>query len=206
MRVLLFLCFLMSASCFSHSPSGVHIGKGQVDDVLEIRDTINVAFQADAYFKKPEYYNRISQDCSQVHTMMKSSTGCFLVAKEQGKGGKMMGCLYTYWSSEKEGRKEPLGSCSHVAVLPDYEGRGIGRALIRAAEKVCCLELGVGDGGLLLMEIPVINSRTTVPLHPLSTIKTLVPRAPLPSTRPALRSNRSTSSIYFFDLWKGNRT
>ncbi|KAH9103931.1 hypothetical protein AeMF1_019852 [Aphanomyces euteiches] len=114
-------------------------------DVDAIVATAGDAFMADAFFKKPEYHVRFSNQ--DVQTVMKEPNAAFLVA-ESTTDHAIYGCIYVEWTVDK------VGHFSAVSVPKAFENQGVGRAMIQAAEDfvVAC--------GCEKMEITVVSVRT----------------------------------------------
>lgn len=136
-------------------------------EATAVKDVINAAFQADAFFKKPEYQNRFALE--EVKRMMDRKDGAFLVCvkQEEGEGDAkvdpvIMGSLRLEWELRSAGSEEELvGHFSAVSVLNQYASRGIGKSLVLAAEE-CLVEEAQRQGcpkAGVVMEIGVINLR-----------------------------------------------
>jgi hypothetical protein len=150
----------------------VTIRKALAKDAEAIVNTTNVAFMADAFFKKKEYHNRFTRD--DVVAMMTAADSCFIVAecedfdiddeKSSGGGGGddsnnvpvvvrdvlnagptkgsptkaftpvslLCGSMYLHWTSEKTAL---VGKFSAVSVPAQFAKRGLGVALVAAAEE-----------------------------------------------------------------------
>ncbi|KAG9414545.1 hypothetical protein AC1031_007952 [Aphanomyces cochlioides] len=114
-------------------------------DVDAIVATAGDAFMADAFFKKPEYHVRFSNQDVQI--MMKEPNAAFLVA-ESTTDHAIYGCIYVEWTDDQ------VGHFSAVSVPKAFENQRVGRAMIQAAEDL------VAACGCEKMEITVVSVRT----------------------------------------------
>ncbi len=108
-----------------------------ISDVAAIVAVTNDAYVADEFFKLPQYYARFTAD--DVRDMIAGS-GVFLVGHVPGEPQKVCASCYIVRTVSVVGPAEQptgihaAGNFSAVAVARAYEKRGIGAALIRAAE------------------------------------------------------------------------
>eukprot|EP01038_Epipyxis_sp_PR26KG_P007046 gene7046-9621_t len=111
-----------------------------LEDVSGIVDTTNDAFMADAFFKKPEYHQRFTQD--NVLNMISSENSMFLIAvqssdSESSGNRNVYGSIYLHWTVKHDSDNksiEFIGKFSAVSVPKKYERNGIGKALVFAVE------------------------------------------------------------------------
>ncbi len=105
------------------------------EHAADIMRVTNEAYVADKFFKKPEYYDRFS--LADVESMLKDPASDFLVARNVADGA-IYGSLYITVSLNGSGESTTnhvTGLFSAVAVSPSFSRRGIGSALVQAAEK-----------------------------------------------------------------------
>lgn len=119
------------------------IRPGKKEDVAAMVGVINAAFAVEMFFEgtrtDPE---RLTQAMTE---------GEFFVA--EGEGGRIIGCVYV----EREGNRGYFGMLS---VMPAFQRRGIGRALVEAAEHWALAQ------GCIAMDIWVLNLRSELlPLY-----------------------------------------
>jgi GNAT superfamily N-acetyltransferase len=108
------------------------------DDAEDIARLVNQAYEVERFFVDGD---RVTPD--QIRREL--ARGTILLASGQGRA--FLGCVYV----AVEGR---LGYFGLLAVAPAAQGRGIGRALIAAAEAHALA------GGATTMRITVVNLRT----------------------------------------------
>jgi hypothetical protein len=160
----------MPVESFLIAPASVSHG-----NVKGIVDCTNDAFMADAFFKKPEYHLRFTQE--DVGRLMHTENSIFLVALPNSNDNnynaevssrEIMGSLYLHWEWKRlttttssasastpvieytasssttldstsvvdsSRQYEITGKFSAVSVPRRFEKRGIGNALVRAAEE-----------------------------------------------------------------------
>ena len=132
--------------------------KADADAIVAVT---NEAFQADAYFKLPEFHNRFS--LTQVEKMMSAEQGVFLVA--EASSGDLLGSIYLTWEIESSGPTVTfVGHFSAVSVRLACEKRGIGRGLVAAAESFLLdlaqsKSMSMSKESSVAMEMGVINLR-----------------------------------------------
>lgn len=139
-----------------------------LDDARTIVQCTNIAFQADTFFKKPEYWDRFT--LSDVEQMIRCENGAFLIAVPQQPieiNEQIYGSIYLSWDHDVEGL---IGHFSAVSVPPQYGRRGIGKCLVRAAEelllesttlpKSSCENRPDNSPASVIMCMGVINLRT----------------------------------------------
>ena len=155
----LFLCFRVGMK--------VTIRKGKAKDAEAIVNTTNVAFMADAFFKRKEYHDRFTRE--DVVAMMTATDSIFIVAECEdfddgnasgadddvdaravevrdvlnavGSTGSptkaftpvslLCGSMYLHWQCEAA---MLVGKFSAVSVPAQFSKRGLGSALVAAAE------------------------------------------------------------------------
>ena len=101
-------------------------------DIESIVAVTNDAYVADEFFKLPAYYLRFTSQ--QVKEMI-AAKGVFLLACAPGQPHTICGSCYLECSSTiTNGNIHVTGNFGAVAVARAYEKKGIGAALIRAAE------------------------------------------------------------------------
>jgi len=123
-------------------PSGnsVQFRIADADDAAQIVAITNDAYVADEFFKLPQYYNRFT--AGDVREML-AGKGVFLVAHAADQPRTICGSMHltrTVTATSTGPAEQPAAVHSHgnfgaVAVGRAYEKRGIGGALVRAAER-----------------------------------------------------------------------
>eukprot|EP00600_Ochromonadales_sp_CCMP1393_P004994 CAMPEP_0174954842 /NCGR_PEP_ID=MMETSP0004_2-20121128/652_1 /TAXON_ID=420556 /ORGANISM="Ochromonas sp., Strain CCMP1393" /LENGTH=195 /DNA_ID=CAMNT_0016202707 /DNA_START=31 /DNA_END=615 /DNA_ORIENTATION=+ len=143
-------------------------------DASDILALTNDAFMADAFFKKPEYYDRF--DSQTVLSMMNTGDSQFILASTTiDEKETNVGSMFFHWSSNAIANELHItGKFSAVSVPAKYGKRGIGKTLVKAAEsrlrdiatqqwnahKNSQDSMDVSDHKLLVsMEMGVINQR-----------------------------------------------
>jgi predicted N-acetyltransferase YhbS len=106
-------------------------------DAEAIVAVTNDAFMADAFFKKPEAILRFSLDG--VTKMIREERSIFLLAELPGDGANQVcGSIFLHWDFSEAKNDVPMqfiGKFSAVSVPTAFGRRGIGQALVAAAEK-----------------------------------------------------------------------
>lgn len=107
-------------------------------DAKVISAVVNEAFEVEAFFKKPEHVYRLDDSGDLAIQQMRGETygtGIFVVAESTADSPvkEMYGCLWAHWSLSQL----PTGYAAMVSVRDAYQGKGIGTALIKAAEVTC---------------------------------------------------------------------
>jgi predicted N-acetyltransferase YhbS len=118
----------------------VHVRPAESRDSARLVDVINAAFAVETFFEGTR------TDAERLARTM--TEGEFFVAEDER--GNIVGCIYV----EREGDRGYFGMLS---VIPALQGRGIGRALVQAAEKWARAQ------GCSAMDIWVLNLRTELP-------------------------------------------
>jgi len=124
----------------AEAPSGssVHFRVADAEDVAQIVAVTNDAYVADEFFKLPQCYNRFTPD--DVRKML-GGEGVFLLAHASDAPRTICGSMYITRTVAAAGPAEQPTSVSSrgnfgaVAVARAFEKRGIGSALVRAAER-----------------------------------------------------------------------
>ena len=106
-------------------------------DAASILSCTNDAYVADTFFKKIEYHNRFTMQ--DVVDMIATPDSMFIVATTNtSQAETVCGSLYLVWKStptdDSDRENNILGKFSAVAVRGEYQQKGIGRLLVRAAE------------------------------------------------------------------------
>jgi len=122
-------------------------------DVEAIVQVTNEAFLADAFFKKPEYRERFTQD--QIADMLSKEGSAFLVVDDES-GGLLAGSIFIEWGLE-DADASLVGHFSAVSVRKALEKRGLGRLLVQAAESFLIEKATQGQS--VRIEMGVINLR-----------------------------------------------
>lgn len=129
------------------------VAQGSQDSAAVMRVT-NLAFQADTFFKKREYWDRF--DLPTVKGMIASKRGVFLVREEQQE---VVGSIYLDWDALDESKRRLVGHISAVSVHPSFGRRGLGKALVLAAEKHLLRVASDCKASSVAIEMGVINLR-----------------------------------------------
>lgn len=120
-----------------------HVREARLEDIKSIVRVTNDAFMVDAFFKKEQYHQRLSEELTA--DLMKASTAVgsadtsatFFVACTDT--GVVVGSIYLSWKKEVEdvqrGVVSVIGRFSHLAVDSSIRSRGVGAALVRHAEQ-----------------------------------------------------------------------
>ena len=120
----------------TQSPSTCTLRLATVADAASILSCTNDAYVADTFFKKVEYHDRFTM--KDVIDMIASPESTFLVATTTISAAETVcGSLYLTWKSTPTdcGEKtDTIGKFSAVAVRNEFQQRGIGNLLVRAAE------------------------------------------------------------------------
>jgi len=123
----------MSAAKNSQLP--VDIRAATAGDVPEMIRVVNAAFAIETFLEGPR------TDEARMAAM--TSKGAFLVAEA---GGRMVACVYV----EQRGERGYFGM---LAVDPGSQGKGLGRAMVEAAENYC------RSRGCIAVDISVLSLR-----------------------------------------------
>ena len=91
----------------------------------------NEAFMADAFFKKPEYYQRF-ESISTVEKMIDTPNSIFICMRTLDD---IVGSIYVQWDIHTQRKSSIVGHFSCVSVSKRFEKKGIGRRLVAAAEE-----------------------------------------------------------------------
>jgi ribosomal protein S18 acetylase RimI-like enzyme len=144
-------------------------------DAHRIVEITNDAFMADAFFKVPAAVLRFTLD--EVRDMLESPSSEFLVAEfsaspasplPQGLSGSsaagasesagVCGSLYFQWDVS-ENASVTTGKFSAVSVPSQFARRGIGQALVRAAEQRTLALARANGSARCALEMSVVNVR-----------------------------------------------
>ncbi|MEO8481295.1 MAG: GNAT family N-acetyltransferase [Acidobacteriota bacterium] len=109
-------------------------------DAESIAALVNLAYEVEAFFVAGDRTN-----AADVRSLM--TEGVFLVVDQDDLSGGVVACVFT---SAAGGR----GYFGMLAVSPEAQKRGLGRALIEASESAA------RDAGCRVMTIKVVNLRT----------------------------------------------
>jgi predicted N-acetyltransferase YhbS len=88
---------------------------------------VNDAFMVDAFFKKPEFHNRLDAVGSQLDEMTAQDNHAVLVAHDEDQS--VVGCVHVHWYKGDS----PHGAFGMLSVSAAREKAGIGKLLVRAA-------------------------------------------------------------------------
>jgi GNAT superfamily N-acetyltransferase len=137
------------------------IREGTQVDAEQLVEVGNAAFMADTFFKKPEFHLRFTQP--RVVNMIGEENSVFLVAKRDNTN-EILGSIYLHWEYHRDDKEDSInkvvGKFSAVSVPPKNEKRGIGKALVKAAEnKILAIANSIGDQVKADLEMGVINQR-----------------------------------------------
>ena len=116
-----------------------------------VTELVATAFrEGDSFYKRPNFLDRVC--LSEVEEMLRDDGGCFLVAVGGGGGGgteagELLGAVYVTYTKPGE-----AAHLNMVSVPRRNGGRGIGRALVRAAEK------HLAEAGASRIEMQVVSS------------------------------------------------
>lgn len=118
------------------SPSNCTTRLATVADAASILSCTNDAYVADTFFKKAEYHNRLTM--KDVIDMIAAPESTFFVATTTiSEAETICGSLYLTWKStptDCSEKTEITGKFSAVAVRNEFQQKGIGKSLVRAAE------------------------------------------------------------------------
>ena len=106
-------------------------------DAEPVARLINLAFLAELFF-----IERDRTDPDGVRALMER--GKFLLAED---GPRLVGCIYMELRGER-------GYFGMLSVEPSLQGRGVGRRLVEAVEKIFC------DAGCKFSDMKIVNVRT----------------------------------------------
>ncbi len=121
-------------------PAGVSLRAATTADIPAMIEVVNLAFEEEAFF-----VNRPRTHAAQLEEHFQS--GGFLLAECDGR---LAASVYY----ELRGR---LGYIGMLAVDPQWQRRGLGRAMMQAAEAI------LRKAGCLTAELSVVNVRTALP-------------------------------------------
>uniref|UniRef100_A0A7S1NIR2 Major facilitator superfamily (MFS) profile domain-containing protein n=1 Tax=Eutreptiella gymnastica TaxID=73025 RepID=A0A7S1NIR2_9EUGL len=127
--------------------SDVHVQPADPEDVPVLVAVINEAFMDDAFFKKQAYHDRTNT--SDTRARMRNPDTSFLVAKDAQ--GQVLGAVYVAWNAASQ-----KGLLGQLAVPKASRQRGVGRALVEAAERWCLERNG---NKVFDMEVPLVDIR-----------------------------------------------
>lgn len=161
-----FLCTIMAAAI------AIRIANGA--DAESIVAVTNDAFMADAFFKKPEAVLRFSLDG--VHKMINAEHSVFLLAELPVDDAlAVCGIIFLHWeisspsdvANGDDSQTKVVGKFSAVSVPTAFGRRGIGQALVAAAEKhildvatqIASASPSSASNVSVVMEMGVINAR-----------------------------------------------
>lgn len=145
---------------------GYDLREATAADAKDILTITNDAFVADAFFKKMQYHERF--DPATVDEMLAAENSVFLLAVSKNptdaEAGGVVGSIFLHWDIQEEGAmKSVTGKFSAVSVPTAFEKRGIGRALVAAAEtKIRSIASSLASDGALVtsqLQMGVINLR-----------------------------------------------
>jgi GNAT superfamily N-acetyltransferase len=114
-------------------------------EVPALARVINRAYTVEAFFVVPP---RTTED--ELRARLAEHGGAFLVVDDDARDGELAGAVYV----------EPRGARGYFGMLsvdPERQGRGLGRALVAAAEAWC------RGAGCRFVDISVVNVRTELP-------------------------------------------
>lgn len=114
-------------------------------DVIELVRLINSAYRVEEFFVSGE-----RTSAAQVRERLARTSAGFLVVDDAIDSTRLAACVWV----ERRGDRGYFGM---LAVDPDRQGRGIGRALVAAAEQQC------RDAGCRFLDISVVNLRSELP-------------------------------------------
>lgn len=126
--------------------TGAKYREAGAGDVSELVRVINRAYRVEDFFIDGDRTHE-----ADVRARMAKVGAAFLVIDTPGNGtGPLQGAVYVI-ADDKRGHVGPL------AVHPDCQGRGIGRALIQAAEAYC------KSHGCDRLHLDIVNLRQELP-------------------------------------------
>jgi GNAT superfamily N-acetyltransferase len=120
-----------------------NIDRASADDVSELVRVINTAYEVEKFFVAGE---RTDEDS--VRRML--TKGAFLTARDDSDTRRLIGCVYVELRGER-------GYFGLLAVDPAAQGRGLGRALVEAAEE------HARKAGCSHMDIRTVDLRIELP-------------------------------------------
>lgn len=146
----------------SIDPADVVVEVATRERLPVLRALTNEAFQADAFFKKPEYHVRFSEE--DIDKLFTTKQAAFLLVVHRPTD-TVCGSIYVTWEINDESEPRKLvGHFSAVSVPERFGQRGVGRLLVASAEKHVvgkAEKLRVQGSGVaeVWMEMGVINLR-----------------------------------------------
>lgn len=119
----------------------------------------NEAFVADEFFKKKDYHQRF--DLPSVIEMINTENSAFILAETTvDDRTELVGSLYLHWEIKTdENGREVIGKFSAVSVPSRFGKRGIGKALVDAAERRVIGLAKQSDTASASLQMGVISQR-----------------------------------------------
>lgn len=119
----------------------------------------NEAFVADEFFKKKDYHQRF--DLPSVIEMINTENSAFILAETTvDDRTELVGSLYLHWEIKMdENGREVIGKFSAVSVPSRFGKRGIGKALVDAAERRVIDLAKQSDTASASLQMGVISQR-----------------------------------------------
>jgi hypothetical protein len=95
---------------------------------------VNEAFQADAFFKKVGFKDRLTDNGERLLRIMETPENALLVAVDT-TADEIVGSIHVHWHA---GDADPHGGFGMLSVAAARERAGIGKTLVRAAGLCTC--------------------------------------------------------------------
>lgn len=146
-------------NCVIKAIMSISIRPIQSADFAAIARIVNEAFQADAFFKKPGFKDRLDAEGSQLAEMLRPGHAVLVASRND----EPIGCIHVHWHSDTA---SPHGVFGMLSVGQKHARGGVGKALVAAAG--LCIQVALNDAATTVkealpsatyIEIPVINLR-----------------------------------------------
>jgi predicted N-acetyltransferase YhbS len=134
-----------------------------LDDVPELVRVINRAYEVEA-----DMFVDKRTDDADVRERLARPNACILVVDDDASNGRVLaGAVYVETRGER-------GYFGPLAVDPDRQGRGLGRELVRAAERHCA------SAGCVFLDLDMVDLREELPRFYSALGFTMIGRTPYP--------------------------
>mmetsp|Transcript_7380 Transcript_7380/g.11013 ORF Transcript_7380/g.11013 Transcript_7380/m.11013 type:complete len:203 (+) Transcript_7380:43-651(+) len=157
------------------STNDYKIRTAEPSDAINLSSVINIAFEVDDVFKKPQCRGRISKDGTAALKMMRNNAEFLLVqCSSVERFGGIIGVSYIHWYHDgvhrlcpEDANRGPVGTFSMLSVLPEFSGKGLGKLLVDLSEKKSAerLKRFAPEKEQFIMEVPIVSPRKDVLEH-----------------------------------------